>query len=77
MINTTLSFVQNMGGGFIAVLLLFSLAYFILWVYCLVDAIRSDFKDPNMKLIWVIILLFAHGLGPIAYLVLGKGSKIS
>lgn len=75
MINTTLSFVQNMGGGFIAVLLLFSLAYFILWVYCLVDAIRSDFKDQNMKLIWVLILLFAHGLGPIAYLILGKGSK--
>lgn len=75
MINTTLSFVQNMGGGFIIVLLLFSLAYFILWVYCLVDAIRSDFKDQNMKLIWVLILLFAHGLGPIAYLILSKGSK--
>lgn len=75
MINTTLSFVQNMGGGFIVVVLLFSLAYFILWVYCLVDAIRSDFKDQNMKLIWIIILLFAHGLGPIAYLILSKGSK--
>ena len=75
MINTTLSFVQNMRGGFIVVVLLFSLAYFILWVYCLVDAIRSDFKDQNMKLIWIIILLFAHGLGPIAYLILSKGSK--
>ncbi|RIW18395.1 PLDc_N domain-containing protein [Algoriphagus lacus] len=75
MVNTTLSFVQNMGGGFIIVLLLFSLAYFVLWVYCLVDAIRSNFKDQNMKLIWVLILLFAHGLGPIAYLILGKGSK--
>lgn len=71
---TTL-FVQNLGGGAIIILLLFALAYFILWVYCLIDAIRSDFKDPNMKLIWVIILLFAHGLGPIAYLILGKGSK--
>ncbi|GAA0877499.1 hypothetical protein GCM10009119_04670 [Algoriphagus jejuensis] len=70
-----LAFIQNMGGGGIVTILLFSLAYFILWVYCLVDALRSNFKDPNMKLIWVIILLFAHGLGPITYLILGKNSK--
>jgi len=71
----TINFIQNMGGGTIVIFLIFSLAYFILWVYCLVDAIRSDFKDQNMKLIWVIILLFAHGLGPIAYLILGKNTK--
>jgi hypothetical protein len=71
----TLTFVQNMGGAFLIVLLLFSLAYFVLWVYCLIDVIRSDFKDQNMKLIWVIVLLFAHVLGPIAYLILARGSK--
>lgn len=71
---TTL-FVQNMGGGVLILFLLFSIAYFILWAYCLIDAIRSNYKDPNMKLIWIVILLFAHGLGPIAYLILGKGSK--
>lgn len=71
---TTL-FIQNLGGGSLAFFLLCMFAYFVLWVYCLIDVIRSNFKDSNMKLIWVIILLFAHGLGPIAYLVLGKGSK--
>ncbi len=71
----TINFIQNMGGGTVVIFLIFSLAYFILWVYCLVDAIRSDFKDRNMKLIWVIILLFAQGLGPIAYLILGKKTK--
>ena len=70
----SLAFIMNM-GGFGIILLLLSLAYFILWVYCLVDVINGNFKDPNMKLIWVIILLFAHGLGPIAYLILGKNSK--
>jgi hypothetical protein len=71
----TLTFVQNMGGAFLIVLLLFSLAYFVLWLYCLIDVIRSNFKDQNMKIIWVIVLLFAHVLGPIAYLILGRGSK--
>ncbi|MDX5340544.1 MAG: PLD nuclease N-terminal domain-containing protein [Cyclobacteriaceae bacterium] len=70
-----IAFIQNMGGGFLIVLLIFSLAYLALWVYCLVDVINGKFKDPNMKIIWVIILLFAHGLGPIAYLILGKNSK--
>ncbi len=73
---TTL-FVQNMGGGVLILFFLFSVAYFILWVYCLIDAIRSNFKDPNMKLIWIIVLLFAQGLGPIAYLIMGKGTKTS
>lgn len=71
----TALFIQNMGGGVLILFMLLSIAYFILWVYCLVDVIRSDFKDSNMKLIWIVILLFAHGLGPIAYLIMGKGTK--
>ncbi|REG83612.1 PLDc N-terminal domain-containing protein [Algoriphagus antarcticus] len=71
----TLSFIQNMGGGFIIIFLLFGILYAILWIYCLVDIIRSEFKDPNMKIIWIVILLFAQGIGPIVYLVLGKGTK--
>ena len=62
-----LAFIQNMGGLFLIGILLISLIYFILWVYCLIDVIRFDFKDQNMKLIWVVILLFAQGFGPIAY----------
>lgn len=66
-----------MGGVGLIFFLLISLAYFILWVYCLLDVIRSDFRDSNMKLIWVVVLLFAHVLGPIVYLVIGKGTKTS
>jgi len=71
----TLSFIQNMGGGFIIIFLLFAILYAILWIYCLVDIIRSEFKDPNMKIIWIVILLFAQGIGPLVYLVLGKSTK--
>ncbi|WP_442780904.1 PLDc N-terminal domain-containing protein [Algoriphagus sp. PAP.12] len=67
-----LTFIQNIGGGSI---LLFGLLYLIFWVYCLVDILRSNFKDPNMKLIWILIILFAQLIGPIIYLVIGKNSK--
>ena len=73
----TALFIQNIGGGFLFVFILLSIAYFILWIYCLIDAIRSNFKDPNMKLIWIIVLLFAQGLGPLVYLIMGKGTKTS
>lgn len=72
-----LSFIQNMGGGFLLIILLFSLAYFILWVYCLIDVIKSNFKDQNMKLIWIIVILFGQVIGPIVYLILGNSTKVS
>lgn len=70
----TISFIQNIGGGSLVMIFLAAL-YFALWIYCLVDIIRSEFKDPNMKLIWIVILLFAQLIGPIIYLIIGKGTK--
>lgn len=67
-----LAFIQNMPGF---VLLLISLFYLLLWVYCIVDITRSSFKDPNMKLIWIVILLLAHGVGPIIYLIMRGNLK--
>lgn len=69
-----LTFLMNMGGGTI---LIFGLLYLVLWLYCLIDILRSNFKDPNMKLIWILIILFAQVLGPIIYLILGRNSKLN
>ncbi|NNU33479.1 PLDc_N domain-containing protein [Mucilaginibacter sp. S1162] len=53
----------------------FALLYPLLVIYCLVDIVRSNFKDSTTKLIWVLIVLFAPFLGSIAYLVVGRQSK--
>ncbi|SFU08214.1 Phospholipase_D-nuclease N-terminal [Algoriphagus locisalis] len=71
----TLSFIQNIGGASLIFFLLFGILYTIFWIYCLVDILRSEFKDPNMKIIWIVILLFAQGIGPIVYLAMGKSTK--
>lgn len=68
----TLSFVQNIGAG---PFIIFSVVYFTVWVYCLVDIVRSNFKDPNMKMIWIVIIVFAQFFGPIIYLAMGKSTK--
>ncbi|WP_339875267.1 PLD nuclease N-terminal domain-containing protein [uncultured Algoriphagus sp.] len=67
----TLSFIQNIGGASILLVLI----YGVLWIYCLVDIIRSDFKDPNMKIIWIVVILFAQVIGPIVYLAMRKSTK--
>ncbi len=65
-------FIHSMGGW---PFLIFGLFYLVIWVYCLVDILKSNFKDPNMKLIWIIILLFAQVIGALVYLAIGKSTK--
>jgi hypothetical protein len=70
-----ISFFQNISGSFILILSVISFVYLILMIYCLIDMIRSEFKDPNMKLIWIILILFAQMIGTLVYLILGKSTK--
>ncbi len=56
-------------------LLLFTILYIVLWIYCLVDILRSTFKDSTMKLIWILIIIFAPVIGMLIYLIMGKSTK--
>lgn len=44
----------------------------LLVLYSLIDIIRSDFKTPNNKLLFVILVLFVPFIGSIAYLILRR-----
>lgn len=61
--------------GFPVLFGLLGVAYLVFWIYTLVDVVRSNFKDHNMKIIWVLIILFAQVLGPILYWVMAKGDS--
>lgn len=53
-----------------------SMASLILWVYCLVDLLTSDFSGSNTKLIWIIIVIFLPFIGSILYLSIGRKQKL-
>ena len=55
--------------------LIFGILYFVYWVTAIVDVIKSDFKDQNMKLIWIIVLIFANPIGPFVYFGLVKNRR--
>lgn len=59
----------------IALILLLGILYAILWIWAIVDLLKSDFIDPNMKLIWAVVIIFANPIGPFVYFIISKGQK--
>lgn len=62
----------GLGLGFIlliALAILASLALFVLWIWMLVDCAQApdDRKNPNTRVIWIIVLIFTGWLGALLY----------
>lgn len=57
--------------------LVMGIAVFALWIWALVDILRSDFSDVVVKIVWFLLVFFVPLLGFILYVILGKSTKIS
>lgn len=44
----------------------------VFWIVELIDACRREFPDPNTKLVWILVLIFSHGVGALVYFFVGK-----
>lgn len=53
------------------------LLYAALVIYCLIDIIRSMFKDPTNKIVWTIVVILMPYLGSMLYLAIGRNGKVS
>ncbi len=63
--------------GFISavILTLFLLVPLALFIWALVDILKSEFKDANNKIIWLIVVLVLPLVGAIIYLAVGRKQK--
>jgi len=61
------------GVMFVAVGIAFIIT--ILWILALIDILKSEFKDPNNKLVWIIVMIFLGPLGMIIYAAVGERQK--
>ena len=52
--------------------ILLALASFVFWIIELVDVARREFKDSNTKLLWLLVVVLAHGLGALIYYFAGR-----
>jgi hypothetical protein len=56
---------------------LFVIGAAILWLYALVDALRSDFKDGFTKVLWALAVLFIPFFGWVLYLLIGRKQRLT
>ncbi len=76
------SFLLYVGGiGFtefllIGVFLMVLMVPVLLWVWAIIDLLKSHFPDSVNKVIWAIVIVFIPVLGPLLYLFLGRNQKV-
>jgi len=46
------------------------------WIYALLDLIQAEFRDPNQKLIWALLLVFIPFIGTFMYLSTSRRLKV-
>lgn len=62
----------NLGGAEIVLVLAIAFIPLALTLYCILDIFKSQFKDQNSKLLFLIIVILAPFLGSLVYLFLRK-----
>ena len=65
----------GIGGQEILFILIVLGVVILLPLIALVDVIRSDFRGPNDKLIWVIVILFLNVIGALLYFIIGRNQR--
>jgi TonB family protein len=60
----------------LSIVSLFVFARIVLALIAVVDIVRSQFIDPNDKIVWAIVSVMLPIFGPILYFIIGKKHKI-
>jgi len=55
--------------------LIIGLAVLVLWIWALIDILKSEFKDSTNKIIWLLVVFFLNGFGALLYYFIGRHQK--
>ncbi|WP_255742340.1 PLDc N-terminal domain-containing protein [Belliella calami] len=69
--------IGGVGGAGLLIFGFLAFVFFIFWVVTIIDIVRSNFQDPNMKLIWILIVIFTNPIGTIIYWIIAPNQKIN
>jgi hypothetical protein len=68
----------GVNGGmesFFLIYFLFIIVLFIFLIISLIDIVKSEFKEPNLKIIWFLVVIFLGPIGIILYYTVGKNQR--
>jgi hypothetical protein len=62
----------------IALLFVFpiTILLFVFWIWTLIDCITNEPSQGNDKIIWVLVIVFLHGLGSLLYFFVRRPQRI-
>lgn len=52
------------------------LGFFVLFIYSLIDVVKSEFENSINKIIWLLLILFMGPIGMLLYFIIGRKQKI-
>jgi phosphotransferase system glucose/maltose/N-acetylglucosamine-specific IIC component len=55
---------------------LFGLAVTGFWIWMLIDCVSNEPSEGNDKIIWILIIIFTHGLGALIYFFVRRPERI-
>ncbi|NJL87349.1 MAG: hypothetical protein HC886_17410 [Leptolyngbyaceae cyanobacterium SM1_1_3] len=55
---------------------LISLAVLIFWIWVLIDCATKEASEGNTKIAWILIILFASGIGALIYVVFRRPQRL-
>ena len=76
MTNFILAYIGGVGFQELVLLLMFLLLPALLWIWAIIDLLRSTFPNDTNKLIWALVIIFIPFIGSILYLVVGRNQKV-
>jgi hypothetical protein len=47
----------------------------IVWIWALIDCLQNEPPGSSEKIIWILIILFAHFIGAVLYFTIRKPSR--
>ncbi len=59
------------------VMIIISLGLSILWLWMLIDCAMNEPSEGNDKIIWILVIIFTHGLGALIYYFARRPERIS
>jgi nitrate reductase gamma subunit len=54
-------------GAFILAILALVIFTIVFWIRMIIDCAGREFKNPNDKIIWILIIILFHFLGAVIY----------
>ena len=60
-------------GGFELILFFIPV---LLWLWAMIDLLKSDFSNSINKIVWAIVIIFIPLAGALLYLLIGRSQKI-